>query len=125
IILMPPNKNNYMWLMDIIFKTKKFQKLCNSEVELIKKFGKTCARKIRARLDDLQAAETLEALRTLPGRCHGLKGDRKNQLSLDVEQPLRLIFEPSNLDIKRKNDGGLDWSSVNEIRVIGVEDTHD
>jgi plasmid maintenance system killer protein len=111
--------------MDITFKTKKFHKICNSDIELLKAYGKNCARRIRARLDDLQAAQNLEVLRTLPGRCHELKGNKKNQLSLDLEHPLRLIFEPSNRDIQRKEDGGLDWSSVNAVEIIGVEDTHD
>ena len=61
----------------------------------------------------------------MPGRCHELKGNKKNQLSLDLKHPLRLIFEPSSQDIQRKEDGGLDWSSVNAVEIIGVEDTHD
>lgn len=111
--------------MEITFKNKKFQKICNSEKELIKAYGKSCARKIRSRLDDLQAAINLEKFKTLPGRCHELKGDKKGQLSLDLEHPLRLIFKPSNQDVKKKEDGGLDWASVNAVKIIDVEDTHD
>lgn len=111
--------------MEITFKNKKFQIICNSEKELIKVYGKNCARKIRARLDDLQAAVALEVLRTLPGRCHELKGDKKGQLSLDIEHPLRLIFEPLNENIEYKNNSEIDWKLVNSIKIIGVEDTHD
>lgn len=111
--------------MEITFKNKKVQKICNSEKELIKTYGKNCARKINARLDDLQAVVNLEMFKTLPGRCHELKGDRKRQLSLDLEHPLRLIFEPFNEDVKNKEDGGMDWNSVIAIKIIDVEDTHD
>ncbi len=111
--------------MEITFKNKKFQKICNSEKELIKEYGKNCARKIRARLDDLQAAVNLEVFKNLPGRCHELKGDKKGQLSLDLEHPLRLIFEPSNEDVDKKYGGGMDWNLVNAIKIIDVEDTHD
>jgi plasmid maintenance system killer protein len=111
--------------MEIIFKSKKFQKICNSEKELIRAYGKNCARKIRSRLDDLQAAINLEAFRTLPGRCHELKGNKKWQLSLDLEHPLRLIFEPLNQDIARKEHGGMDWNLVTAVEIINVEDTHD
>lgn len=114
-----------LWLMEITFKNKKFQKICNSEKELIKTYGKSCARKIRSRLDDLQAAATLEEFKTLPGRCHELKGNKKGRLSLDLEHPLRLIFEPSNENVKMKEDGGLDWNSVSEVIIVEVEDTHD
>ena len=53
--------------MEITFKNKKFQKICHSEKELIKQYGKNCARKIKSRLDDLHAAASLEVFRTLPG----------------------------------------------------------
>lgn len=83
-----------------------------------------CARKIRARLDDLHAAAILEVIRLLPGRCHELKGNRQGQLSLDLEHPLRLIFVPTGDGIQYKEDGGLDWSSVRAIEITDVEDTH-
>jgi proteic killer suppression protein len=112
--------------MEITFKKKKFQKICNSERELIRAYGKNCARKIKTRLDDLQAALNLEVFKILPGRCHELKGDKKGLLSLDLEHPYRLIFEPSNNeDIDKKADGGMDWNLVNAIKIIEVEDTHD
>ncbi len=111
--------------MEITFKNKKFEKICNSEKESVKAYGRNCARRLGARLDDLMAAANLGVLRALPGRCHELKGDRKGQLSLDLEHPLRLIFEPANSDMKLKEDGGLDWNSVNAIKILGVEDTHD
>jgi len=111
--------------MEITFKNKKFQKICNSEKELIKTYGKNCARKISSRLDDIHAAVNLEAFKTLPGRCHELKGNKKRQLSLDLEHPLRLIFEPSNEEVDKKEDGGIDWKLVNAVKIIDVEDTHD
>jgi len=111
--------------MEITFKNKKLQKICNSEKELVKTYGMSCARRIGARIDDLQAAVNLEAFKTLPGRCHELKGDKKGQLSLDLEHPLRLIFEPSNEEINKKDDGGMDWKLINAVRIIDVEDTHD
>lgn len=80
--------------MEITFQNTKDQSLFNSEKELKREYGQVCAKKIRRRLDDLQAAPTLETMRNLPGRCHELKGDMKFQLSLDIEHPLRLIFMP-------------------------------
>ncbi len=114
--------------MEVTFKSKKLWKTCNSEALLQKEFGKSCARKIRIRLDDLAAAETLQAFglpNPLSGRCHELIGDRKGQLSLDLEHPLRLIFEPAGEDFRKKEDGGLDWNTVKAVNIIEVEDTHD
>jgi proteic killer suppression protein len=78
------------------------------------------------KINTIQAAANLEAFKTLPGRCHELKGDKKGQLSLDLEHPLRLIFEPTNnANVAKDNDSGMDWNLVNAIKIIDVEDTHD
>lgn len=114
----------YKVRVEITFNAAKLQKICNSDKELTKTFGSICGRRIKRRLDDLKAAKNLEALRNLPGRCHELSGDRQGQLTLDLEHPLRLVFEPTG-DFKKKDDGGLDWSSVTAVKVIEVEDTHD
>ena len=111
--------------MDVTFSTRKLQKTCNSDRGLVKEYGPNCAKRIRTRLDDLNAATTLEVFRSLPGRCHELVGDRKGQLSIDVEHPLRLLFEPVGDGVQYKADGGLDWRSVKAVLIIGVEDTHD
>lgn len=80
---------------------------------------------IRRRLDELRAAETLAVMRTLPAaRCHELRGDRKGQLSVDLDHPYRLLFEADE-PVPTREDGGLDWNRVVAIVVLGVEDTHD
>lgn len=63
---------------------------------------------IRRRLDDMDAAGTLEDMRHLPGRCHELRSDRDGQLSLDLVHPQRLIFPPADKPVPTKPDGGLD-----------------
>ena len=68
---------------------------------------------------------SLEDLRPpFPGRCHELIGDRGGQLSLDLDHPYRLIFEPANDPIPCKTDGGLEWKDVTAVEIVGVEDTH-
>ena len=63
-------------------------------------------------------------MRTLPGRCHELTGDRKGTLSIDLDGPYRLIFEPAENPPPVKTDGGLAWELVTAIRILEVEDTH-
>jgi plasmid maintenance system killer protein len=88
-------------------------------------WGPIQAKKLRRRLDDLRAASALEVMRLLPGRCHELKGDRAGQISLDLEHPYRLVFEPANDPVPLKRDGGLNWTAITAVRIIGVIDTHD
>ena len=92
---------------------------------MTKTWGPIQAKKLRQRLDDLKATSTLEVMRLLPGRCHELKGDRAGQVSLDLEHPYRLVFEPANDQVPRKQDGGLNWTAITAVRIIGVIDTHD
>lgn len=110
--------------MDIDFQSDTLRAQCNTFRLLVRHYGEIQAKKIRQRLDDLRAAETLAEMRQLPGRCHELKGDRAGQLSLDLHHPYRLIFEVANEPIPRKPDGGLNWEQVTAVRILGVEDTH-
>ena len=111
--------------MDIYFKTKKLQKICSKQAETIKKFGAKCGKKLQQRMMELAAAENLTDISRLPpARCHELTGNRKGQLSVDLEHPYRLLFIPAHNPIPVLKDGGLDWSSVSEIEIIDIDDTH-
>lgn len=111
--------------MIIIFNRDKEKKEFNDHSIMIKIYGDQMAKIIRRRLDELHAADNLETMRDLPGRCHELKGDRKGQLALDLKHPKRLIFVPASDPVPRKDDGGLDWGSVTSVKIIEVEDYHD
>jgi proteic killer suppression protein len=110
--------------VEILFKTAKLEKLCNNHQKAIKKWGDRQARLLMRRLDDIRAAPSLEAFRTLPGRCHELLGDRTGQLTLDLVHPDRLVFEAADNPAPQRPDGGLDWSRVRAVRILAVEDTH-
>ena len=110
--------------MEIVFRTGKLRKQCTDSKGMVRTFGPKQARRLRQRLDDLRAADCLEVMRVLPGRCHELKADRKLQLSIDLEHPHRLVFEPAHEELPRKEDGGLDWRLVTAIRILEITDTH-
>lgn len=111
--------------LDILFRDRSFEDECNDFRQLKKHQGELRAKKIRQRLDDLRAAEVLEDMKTLPGRCHELKGNRSNQLSLDLDHPWRLIFTPADDPPACKPDGGIDWNGIRAVEIIGIEDTHE
>ena len=112
--------------MLIAFRNSKLRKMANSDREAMAKLGKQGARKLRARLDDLDAASTLEDMRHLPAaKCHELKGNRKGFLAVALHGGWRVMFEPNHDPIPLKEDGGLDWSRVEAIRITDIEDYHD
>ncbi|NQU64256.1 MAG: type II toxin-antitoxin system RelE/ParE family toxin [SAR324 cluster bacterium] len=111
--------------MIIIFKTKKFQKICNNYKLSEREFGTDQARKLRQRLDELHAAETLEDVSYLPPpRCHELSHNLKGKFSVDLKHPYRLIFEPAEEPVPLKENGGIVKSKVRSMQIINVEDTH-
>jgi len=111
--------------VDIIFKDDALLQLCNDDRIATRKLGRECAKKLRRRLDDLDAAASLVAFRTLPGRCHELKGDLAGCLALDLHGGVRLVFQPASDPIPQKEEGGLDWSKVTWVCIVAVEDYHD
>jgi proteic killer suppression protein len=111
--------------MEIHLKSSRIQKACNNERESVRAWGSLNARKLRQRLAELSAAETLERMRKLPAaRCHPLKGDRDGQFAVDLAHPYRLVFEPVNNPIPKTNDGGIDLEKVTAIKILSVEDYH-
>jgi plasmid maintenance system killer protein len=111
--------------MEILFPQDDEPGEWNDLKRLVRRHNHQRARLIRRRLDDMKAAATLGVMRSLPGRCHELKGDRKGQLSIDLDGPYRLLFMPSDQPPPSKPDGGLDWTQVTSVIVLGVVDTHD
>lgn len=139
--------------MEISFKTKKLKKLCEQTKQAEKELGQKGAKKLRTRMAELKAASSVTEL--CAGRPHPLSGDRKGQFALDLVHPQRLVFEPANDPIPRKNDESnqdecgedkgsedqdsgnqdskdqgpedtsIDWSRVTRVRIIWIGDYHD
>ena len=96
----------------------------NSDSKLSQTYGADRGKAIRKRLDDLDAAEVLEDMRSLPGRCEELAGDRAGDLSVRLSGNWRLIFKPINDPKPTKEDGGLDWTQVTAVEITNVVDYH-
>ena len=114
--------------MDTSFKNTKMRKNFNEGERLEREYGPQRAKKIRIRLKELRDADTLEAFwppKSPPSRCHELTGNRKGQLSVDLDHPYRLIFVPNHDPLPLQEDGGLDWGQVSMITIWSVEDTHE
>lgn len=53
------------------------------------------------RIDEIAAAPNVEMMVQFKiGRCHPLKGDRKNQYAVDLVHPYRLVFEKKGNEIQ-------------------------
>ena len=86
--------------------------------------GAVRAEKLQRRLDDMDSVTTLEDTRNLPGHYHELVGDRKGQWACDLDQPYRLIFEPTEKPIPTDESGKYIWSAITIIDIIEITNYH-
>jgi proteic killer suppression protein len=111
--------------MVVNFRTTKMQKACSSERAMRAEWGDHIAKKLKHRLAELAAADSLADIpHTPPARCHELGQDRRGQLSVDLAHPYRLILVPDHDPPPLKEDGGLDRTAVNRVLILEVVDTH-
>jgi len=99
--------------------------LCHDKRLATKAYGSESAKKLKARLDDLDAAQCMDVMRTLPGHWEELKRDRAGQFSARLHGGLRLIVKPQKQPPPTKPDGGLDWLAIDSLYILEVRDYHD
>ena len=110
--------------MEINYKSRTLERNC-TDPRFLKKTYNQIAKRLNQRIKQLEAADNLGVMATLPGaRCHELKGNLAGCLAVNVSGNWRLIFRPEHDPIPQKPDGGLDWSSVTRITILKVEDYH-
>ena len=105
--------------MEICFKDKKLQKICEQHTKLQVKYGELKATRILLRIGDLQDALHLMDVKQLPqARLHPLQGNRHGQFALDTLHPYRLIIIPMNGNID-------DLNTITKVEIISInEDYH-
>lgn len=109
--------------MEVSIDDAGLAKARRSKQGMVRTYGASRAKKLEVRLSRMRDATTLEDLRNLPGRCHELTGDLAGHLSLDLDGPYRLVFRPTTPPPPGPG-GGLDWSAVDAVTVVGIVDTH-
>ena len=109
--------------MEIDIPDEDLRALCEEQRLAIRKLGTACARKLRGRLADLQAAAHVREL--VAGRPHPLTGDRKGQFALDLHGGARLVFAPNHDPVPCFPDGGIDWAQVTQVTIVYIGDYHD
>ena len=109
--------------MEIEFADKKLQKICEDEISANKKLGKVCSEKLKSRISDILAAESVPELIT--GNPHRLSCDREGQYSIKICRGKRLILVPANNPTPLTGSKKTDWPNVTNIRIIEIVDYHD
>lgn len=109
--------------MEVRYKDKKLQDLCEKKAVAEKKLGAASARKLKVRLLALEAATRVTDL--VAGNPHPLKGDRLGQFALDLAGGWRLVFAPAHDPCPTRLDGSIEWSEITIISIEFIGDYHD
>jgi plasmid maintenance system killer protein len=113
--------------MDIRFATKKLHKELSEEKAMVKAHGATRSKRLKIVMAALHAAPALSIFAppmSPPHRCHELTGNRKGQITMDLDHPYRLIIRPNHDPLPMRAEGGLDWKAVTAIVIVEIKDTH-
>ena len=90
--------------MDITYRNNKIRKVCTNAKIAEKTYGREMAAKILQRIDEINAADTVEMMIKFHiGRCHALTQNRKGQYAVDLVHPYRLVFEKIGNEIQIVN----------------------
>lgn len=111
--------------MDIVFRSKKLETLCHDQSLATGVLGAPCARKLFARLADLDAAQHLALAPSLPGRFHALKADRAGQYAFHLTGGFRLVIAPAKNPVSCLPDGSVNLTEVTAICVVFIGNYHD
>jgi proteic killer suppression protein len=108
--------------MQITYASKTIQRLCEEDKHQRKQLGEKRAKRLKNRLNELRAVQNVSQLQL--GRPHPLTGDRAGQFSVDLDGPMRLLFDPAELPPPTLPSGGIDWQQVSSVRLLEIGDTH-
>lgn len=110
--------------IDIRWADPKLEEACTDETAGRRRFGVADFKALQLRLVDLIAAPTLDVMRSLPGKCHQLTGDRAGQFALHLGKRRRLVFQPDHDPLPISGGGDVDISAVSRIEILEVVDYH-
>lgn len=105
------------------FASPELKEICEIERVAKRKLGAPCAKKLKTRLAEIQAAPFVKNL--IAGKPHALDRERKGQYAVSLEGFIRLTFEPANSPIPMTPDNEIDWSKVNKIKIDYIGNYHD
>jgi proteic killer suppression protein len=102
----------------------KLEKKCASDRLGQREWGAEHWRLLKRRLASLRASPTLKSMEGVPGHCHQLGADRREQFAVDLWGSYRLVFVADHDPIPRLQDGGIDRSLITKVLIVEVVDYH-
>jgi proteic killer suppression protein len=108
--------------LELLFATPALKALCLDELVASRSLDATVARRLRARLDDLDAAACLAVTAKLPGRLHPHGTD--GHFALNLTDNVELIIAPADEPLPCGEDGEVSLEKVTRVKVISIGRPH-
>jgi proteic killer suppression protein len=108
--------------LEIAFAEKQLRHICESEAAARRALGAEVAEKLKARLADLRAASCVKEL--VAGRPRKVASRRLNHLVVSLSDGCRLVICANHNLVPKLDNGSVDWSKVNRVKVVDIENDH-
>lgn len=102
--------------MHISFKNTRLRSLCESEELAAKELGQETTNKLKARLNDLIAASSIEEL------IVGNPRVEDDFILLDLEDNYKMVLGVGHSNKPKTREGKTDWSRVTRIKLLDITD---
>ena len=109
--------------MKIEYKTKQLQQCAENMRFATKVLGAEMAKQYRLRIMAIAAAVNFESLRSMLGKFHELKYNRKGQWGAALTANYRLIISPKEKPFSDAS-GRIDWTRSTDAVVVEIIDYH-
>ena len=109
--------------MDITYFDNELEKICNDFRYSQKVLGSDGVHKLKQRLADILAAESVTDL--IAGHPHPLKGNLYGSFAVSLDRGNRLVFKPNHEEVPYNQDKAIDWSKVTKIKITYIGNYHE
>lgn len=105
--------------MNLSFENKDLRLICEDEIKALERLGSDIASKLKSRLADMRAAESVTDL--IVGNPREMVYQDMPAFKIDLSPKECLIFCPVHSKLPVLLNGSIDWHNVSRIKLICIE----
>jgi len=114
-----PKRDSGAIPVKLAFKSLRLRTLCEQQAAAEREYGFKLARRLRARVAELRAAETV--LELPAGRPREIPGRPFSNYAVNLTEGYRLVLSANHGEVPVLDAGGVDWAGVSRVMVVRIE----
>lgn len=115
-------ERDYNWCaeatLELAFKSKFLRTLCESEETAYRKLGVKVTKRLKARLEDLQAAANITELTA--GAPRPVDDGTQQHMAVSLVEGYSIEFAANHVSNPVTSSGDVDWSKVRRIKILSI-----